>query len=390
MHMAGNPASRPLVVLVGATVLVDSLFYAALTPLLPQYAQDLELSKTGAGILSGAYAAGGLLGSFPGAWLAARLGSRRTLLIGSALVVLAGVGFAFSKTIALLDATRFLLGVGGACSWAGAMGWLISTTPPHRRGATIGNAMSAAVVGFLLGPAVGAVARLTGPELPFTIVAGIVTGLAVLMLRIDAPARGTAAHQAHVIALGDPRIRTGAGLVAIASLAFGCLEVLVPLRFDSLGAGGVAIGATFIAAAAVEGVAQLIVGRATDRWGRAALIRLGLTGMVASMLLLPLPQGMWLLVVAVVLAWVTSGALNTPSVTLVSDGVESLGLDHGVGFASVNFVWAGGQVAGAAAGGTLAAATSDSVVYLVLAALCAVTLASSMMPRSRAILEPVR
>jgi hypothetical protein len=47
--------SRPIVLLVSATLLLDALFYAALTPLLPQYARDLHLSKTSAGILSGAF-----------------------------------------------------------------------------------------------------------------------------------------------------------------------------------------------------------------------------------------------------------------------------------------------------------------------------------------------
>jgi MFS family permease len=374
MRVVAEPAARPLLLLVGAIVLVDSLFYAALTPLLPEYAQRLELSKTGAGILSGAYAAGALLGSFPSAWLATRVGSRRMLLIGLGLKSVAGVAFAFGRDIALLDATRFLLGVGGACSWAGAMGWLISATPPQRRGTTIGGAMSAAVVGFLLGPVLGAVARVTGPELPFTTVAGIVAVLAVLVLRLGAPPPQTAARRSYAVALGDRRIRAGAWLVMTASLAFGCLEVLVPLELDDLGAGGLAIGATFLGAAAAEGVIQLIVGRATDRWGRLAPIRLGLTGMLIAMLLLPLPQAAWLLVMVVVLAWVTAGALNTPSMTLLSDGVGGLGLDHGVGFASVNFVWAGGQFAGAVVGGVLAARTSDAVVYLLLAALCAVTL----------------
>ena len=40
-------AVRRLLFLVGAVVLVDTMFYAALTPLLPHYADELGLSKTG-------------------------------------------------------------------------------------------------------------------------------------------------------------------------------------------------------------------------------------------------------------------------------------------------------------------------------------------------------
>ena len=51
---------RRLVLLVGAIVLVDTMFYAAITPLLPKLADDLDLGKNGAGVLTGAYAAGTL------------------------------------------------------------------------------------------------------------------------------------------------------------------------------------------------------------------------------------------------------------------------------------------------------------------------------------------
>ncbi len=43
---------RRLLLLVGAIVLVDTMFFAALTPLLPHYVHALHLSKAGAGVLS--------------------------------------------------------------------------------------------------------------------------------------------------------------------------------------------------------------------------------------------------------------------------------------------------------------------------------------------------
>ena len=299
MGAVGRPATPPrptrpraLPLLVGAVVLVDSLMYAALTPLLPAYADRFDLSKTGAGVLAGVYAAGAMLGAAPSAWLAARVGARRTLLAGLALKAVAGLGFAFGQTIVVLDATRFLLGLGAACSWAGGMGWLVAATPPERRGTTIGGAMGAAVVGFLLGPVLGAVARVTGPELPFGAVGVLAAVLGLCAARLPAPPRAPAARGRLAPALRDPRIRVGAWLVTANALAIGAVEVLAPLRLDALGAGGVVIGATFLAAAAVEGGVQLVVGRATDRWGRAAPIRIALAGLVGALLLLPLPQAL--------------------------------------------------------------------------------------------------
>src|SRR2546430_1875052 len=56
---------RRLLLLVCALVAVDTMLYAALTPLLPHFADDLHLSKTGAGVLVAAYAAGAPLAGLP-------------------------------------------------------------------------------------------------------------------------------------------------------------------------------------------------------------------------------------------------------------------------------------------------------------------------------------
>lgn len=376
---AGAPeriAPRSLLLLVGAVILLGSMYYGALTPLLPEYAERFDLSKTGAGVLAGSYAAGALVGALPSAWLAVRLGSRRTLFAGLVLDAVSTAAFAFGDTIVVLDVARFATGLGSACTWAGGMGWLIATTSPTRRGVTIGNAMSAAVIGFLLGPLIGAIARATGPEAPFAAIAMLAALLALATLRLDAAPGWPATRRADRAAFADPRIRVAAWMVLMSALAFGCVEVLVPLELDRLGAGGLAIGAAFLAAAAAEGVAQPLVGRATDRHGRIGPIRVGLAGMLASLLLMALPQVAWLLIVATVVVCVMSGVVNTPAMTLLSDGVEGLGLDQGVGFAIVYFVWAGGQVAGSAAGGLLAAQTTDATVYAGLAAVCGLTLAS--------------
>jgi MFS family permease len=368
---------RRLLLLTGAVVLVDTMFFSAITPLLPTYAERFDLSKAGAGVLSGSYAAGAVLGTLPSGWLAVRAGSRRTLLLGLSLMTVSSVGFAFAGSLAMLDLMRFVDGIGGACAWAGSMGWLVSATPASERGATIGKAMSAALAGVLLGPVLGAVAQGVGPEVPFTLVGLFAASLALAALRMPAPAGAglAAVERPYLTAWREARVRLGAWLVLVPALVFGVVEVLAPLALDGLGASGLAIGATFLVAAGIEGVAQVFAGRATDRLGRGAPIRLGLGGTLAFLLVVTVPEAAWLLAAVVVVGCVLSGIVNTPAMTLLSDGVEGAGLEHGLGFAIVNLVWGGGQVVGAIVGAALAGATSDVVPYLLLAAVCAGTLA---------------
>ena len=122
---------RRLLLLASAVVFVDTAFYAAITPLLPHYVDTLHISKTAAGILAATYPAGTFLGSLPGGYLAARFGVRQTTLLGLAIMTTASVAFAFGTSIVVLDVARFIQGIGGAMTWAGAFGWLIGSAPAH-------------------------------------------------------------------------------------------------------------------------------------------------------------------------------------------------------------------------------------------------------------------
>src|SRR2546430_14204384 len=75
---------RALVGFVCVLVLVDTVFFTALTPLLPHYVQAAGLTKSGAGILVAAYPAGTLIGALPGGLLASRMGARLVGLLGPA------------------------------------------------------------------------------------------------------------------------------------------------------------------------------------------------------------------------------------------------------------------------------------------------------------------
>ena len=100
---------RRLALLVGAIVLVDTMFYAAITPLLPELSDELHLGKNGAGVLAGSYAAGTLIGALPGGWLAARVGVKATVLAGLTLMSFSGLAFAFGSSVLVVTTKRVLV-----------------------------------------------------------------------------------------------------------------------------------------------------------------------------------------------------------------------------------------------------------------------------------------
>ena len=361
--------------LVSATVLVDTMFFAAITPLLPAYQDDLDLSKTAAGILSGAYPAGTLIASLPAGWLAGRIGAKQTTAIGLVLVAMTSVVFGHAQSIGLLDGARFVQGIGGACTWAGALAWLIAVTPADRRGQTIGAALGAAVSGMLLGPVIGGAATATSPQLVFSFVGA----LAVVLLVWAAVTPGPVAQRQSSWrelggALTERRLQTAVWLFALPALYIGAVDVLVPLRLDDLGARGLTIGALFVAAAGVEAALNPVMGRLSDQRGRLPLLRIGLIGAAGGAVLLPLPASVWLLGVVLIAAVLALSFFWAPAAALLSDASDASGLDQGFAFGLMNLAWAAGQVLGGAVGGALADATADALPYAILAVLCALTL----------------
>ncbi len=367
---------RRLFALVATVILVDAMFLAAIVPLLPSYVDELGISKSAAGILSASYAAGTLLASLPAGWLTARIGVRPTMLAGLALLGTSSVAFAFGDDVVVLDLARFAQGVGGALAWTAGLAWLIGAAPSERRGELIGSALAAAITGLLLGPVLGSVATVAGPEVVFGGVAVLAAALAAWTLRTPGVAPSPPAALGDVArAILTAPILVAFWLVALPSVLSGALDVLAPLRLDELGASGIAVGAVFLVAAAVEAVVSPAIGRLSDRRGRMFPIRAGLVASLASALVIATPGAIVLLGLAVVAVVLAMSLIWTPAMALLSERAEEVGLDLAFGTALVSLAWAGGQVLGGSALTAVADASSDALAYATIAGLFALTLA---------------
>jgi MFS family permease len=368
---------RRLFLLVASVVLVDTMFYAAITPLLPHYADELGLSKADAGVLTASYAAGTLLGALPSGWLAARAGVKPTLLLGLSVLGVTSLVFGLGESFEVLVSARFVQGIGGACTWAAGLAWLVGATPPEKRGELIGSALAAAIIGVLLGPVLGGAATAASPELVFGGVSVVAAGLAAwAWVTPGVPPTDTPGIGAAVAALRRPAVLAGFWLFTLPALFAGVIEVLAPLGLDRLGASGVAVGAVFLCASAVETVLSPLTGRISDRLGRMAPIRVGLAGAVIAAILLPLPNTAWALALVIVFSIAALGTFWTPAMALVSDASEEAGLDQGLAFAISNLAWSLGHVVGGGGGGALGETVGDGLPYGLLGALCLVTLLS--------------
>ena len=374
---AQTTSERRLVLVVGAVLFVDTMFYAVIAPLLPQLAHELHLSKLSAGVMTAAYPIGTLLGSIPGGVLAVRAGPRFTVCAGLTLLACSTLAFAFLQSVAGLDIARFVEGVGGACSWAGGFAWIAAETATERRGAMIGRALSAAIGGSLFGPVIGTAATAFGRQGVFSAIAVVAVGLILLTRRISSshlPSdQGLAILRS---ALRQPSIIAGMWLVGLPAIASGIINVLGPLRLHHFGAGAAVIGATFLAASAIEAIVTPVVGSISDRRGRLMPVRIGLTAATVGLLCFTLPTEYAILGCLIVAIAAALGTFWAPAMAMLSDAAERHGLDQGLAAALMNIAWAGGQILGSGGGGAIAKSAGDAVPTAIAAGLCAATLAA--------------
>jgi len=367
---------RRLLMLASAMIFFDVAFFAAIAPLLPGYVDDLGLSKAQAGILSASYAAGTLIASLPAGLVASRIGPRRCVICGLLLLGVSSLIFGLVHEIDLLDAARFTQGVAGALIWSGALTWLIISAPEESRGSVIGTALGTAVAGALLGPVLGALAASIGTGPVFGSVLIIAVGLAYGASRLP-EAEVTAQQGLSEIAatlLSRP-VLDATAFVAVPSVMFGAIEVLVPLRIDSLGGGHGVIAAGFIAGAGLEAVLAPMAGRFSDRVGRRSPYVTGLTICALAMLGVALAQTLGGVLAALIITSLGAGLCFAPALTLLSDVAESSDLHQGFAAGLSNMAWAAGQVVGGVGGGVVASLTGNAAPSIAIALLLLVTVA---------------
>ena len=365
---------RRLLVLVSAIIFVDAMLYTALTPLVPAYAEEFELSKTGAGLLVAAFGAGALLGGVPGGLAAARFGPKHAVVWGLLLLGLASFAFALAGEPFVLGLARFVQGFSSTVTWAGALAWVASSAPKEQRGEMLGFAFGAAVAGAILGPMFGGFAEAVGIRGSFGALGVVAFGFAVLAYLARSVAGELITWEGVRRAFRDRRFVGGLWLNTLPAMLFGTMVVLAPLALDDAGWSTLAIASVFFVTGLFESAINPFLGRISDRVGRLLPIRLALTASLVVAAGLAAASEPLLIALLIGGAAIAYGSLYTPGMSLTSHRAEATGLAQGLAFGIMNSSWAVGALIGPSVGGGLAEVAGDPVPYLLGAALCGLTL----------------
>jgi MFS transporter, DHA1 family, solute carrier family 18 (vesicular amine transporter), member 1/2 len=375
-----RPRRGTVVGLVTAAMFVDAVFFALIAPLLPDYSEQLGLSKLEVGLLFAAHPAGTLLFAPVAAVLVRRVGTRATMTTGLMALGAATIVFGFAASLGVLAFCRFVQGASAALVWCGGLARLRDVAPPERRGAALGLAGSAAGAGSLFGPGFAALSVLLSTEVVL-----LALGLAALVLCAALHSAGELPGERHVTSELEPEPAAGGRLAGVArplavivicGVVFGAVTTLAPLRLADLGVGVAGIAAVFALAAVMEIVVSPLAGHASDVVGRIPPIRLSLALAMPLLVLQAVAGSAWALGAAVALTTAVAASLWPLGTALLADeSGERSGSPAGVFAASV-VAWSAGLAGGSLLCGALAEHLGEGAAYGVLVAACALALLS--------------
>jgi len=311
-------------------------------------------------MLSAVIAAGqaaGLLAALYGGRLSDTLGSKRVLIIG--LIGGALASLLFLTPIPVAVAALWLVGAAaGSLQTLGGSSYLTRMADPQRLGVLAAfYALSMTLGGAAGSPIAGRVLDTAGFGL-YGVLGLVVLAATVIVAAIVLPAQkpaedGQPQRQTGTLALARrPVVQLLMGLRFLPTVFYGMAGVLVPLMINDLAGNKTTVAIYATTSLIVASAAQLLAGRAADRYGHRLPTLISFSGLIVASLGLALfAQQLWGVFVFGVLGIAMAWALASLLFVLVSDGVAQA--EHGRAFGLLHATWSIAMISGALLGGAL-------------------------------------
>lgn len=298
---------KPSRLVIFLTVCIDLIGFGIVLPLLPQYADQFGAPGWQIGAIIASYS---VMQFFFVPWLGRlsdRVGRRPVILVSTAGSTFSYVLFAAASYwkglpgLWMLLVSRVFAGIAGA-NLSVASAYIADVTAAENRSKGLALIGVAFGVGFMLGPAIGAIsAKLFGLPGPGWVAAAICGGNFLLACVILPESRKSSSEPApdrpkfeqwkHT--LRQPKLGLLIGIFFLATFCFAGFESTLPLSLKEppFEYDKTRVGYMFAWCGLVAFLAQGLVGRLVKRFGEPFLISAGLLGVAASLFLVPFVKG---------------------------------------------------------------------------------------------------
>jgi MFS family permease len=368
-----------------STVAIDLVGFGIILPVLAIYGERFGASPTTLGLLVSSFS----IAQFVFLPLLGRLSDRigrRPVIILSLFGTAAGSFLTGgATTVWMLFLGRIVDGASGA-SVSVAQGAVSDVAPPEERAHLLGLLSAAFGVGFVLGPALGGLAALAGPRVPFFVAGGIAFVNALVALKrlpetYPASARAEASSavpddtEVEVVDRARRRTLTRLALVTfIATSAFSAFEATFSLfGQERFGLNESSVSVVFIGIGLVLILVQGgMVRPANARFGPLGTLRAALTFNAVGLLILAAAMSWWLLVPSLLLLVLGQGLATPMLSTLVVERAAHTRRGGALGFQQSAGALA--RIVGPVVGGVLFQHVGVAAPYVVGAGLVGVAL----------------
>jgi DHA1 family solute carrier family 18 vesicular amine transporter 1/2 len=384
---------RRITVAVGVSMFVDASLYLAVLPLLPHYVNRFGLTTLQAGIVLAAYPISVPFVSLACIVWVPRVGARRITVLSAMLMTAATVVFAWAPTASILTLARFLQGAASGSIWTASMSWVTDNAPPGRRGRESGIVMGMLSAGSVAGPGIGALASVAGSGIAFGLVAAV--SAAGIVLALLAPAGRTVAAEHDVWgAIGrgarQPATQAAIALAAVDLMAFGAVDLLVPIHLGSHGESVVVIASAIGVGALLGAAVGPFAGRLVDRVGPAPVGLAVAYTVLAIPIVLALTPPNWVQMAVLVVGGPMFAVVGSAIFPLSTLGADAAGVSHVTVTGLMGATWAAGFTIVPVALGVVADWSSAGAAYaVVVAAIAPVMLVLTRNVRRSALVSQV-
>jgi DHA1 family tetracycline resistance protein-like MFS transporter len=358
------------------TVALDLVGFGIVVPILGRYAERFGANGFQVGLLFASFSLAQMVFAPVLGRVSDRIGRKPVIvfsLVGTAIGCFV-TGAAGALWVLFLG--RIIDGASGA-SIAVAQGAVADIAPPERRAQLLGMLGAAFGVGFVVGPALGGLAALGGPHVPFYVagtIAAVNAVAAVIRLPETRPvARGERPTRGSRAAL-TPDLRRYAAVGLLSTLGFAGFEATFSLwgaETFSLTEGSTALVFLFVGALLVL-VQGMLIGRLTASFGSRRLLRAGLAVVAAGMVTLASTSTWPVLFVALTFIAFGQGVAVPSGTALVTEAAPAERRGEALGYQQS--VTAFGRVAGPVVAGLLFDHVGTGSPFFVAALLAAAAL----------------
>ena len=334
--------------IVFTTVVIDLVGFGIVLPILPLWAETFGASPVQIGLITASYAVMQLL--FAPVWgrLSDRHGRRPIILISLAGSAVSALMIGVAGTLVILWIARVLQGIAGA-SYAAAQAYVADVTTKEERARGMGMIGAAFGLGFILGPAFGAIFSAVDQRLPFFVAGGLAALNWLIAYRRLPESRKPGAAEAPTPrlvalrrALSSRELAPLVWMSFVATFAFVGMESTFALfgehRFDY---DAVQMGLLFTYIGVLAALGQgVLVGRFVRRWGEGRVLIAGLFGTAAGLAVTAIAHELWVLLIGLMLLSIASGLVFATTTALISLAAHEreqgvvLGLNASVGSAA--------------------------------------------------------